>query len=73
MQSDSEHSPSTTAHKVIPIPAHTFDEKEDFFEDNLEHLQALENEARLRLLIAFLQKGNLSFSKEKTTKMRWKN
>ena len=59
MQSDSDFSD----HKVIPIPAHTFDEKEDYFADNLEHLQALEYEARLRILIACLQRGSITFTK----------
>jgi len=66
MQPTYEYSATVVAQKVLKLPAKIGNERADFFQDNLEHLQALENEARLRLLIAFLQKGNLSFSKEKT-------
>ena len=63
MQPDSEQPSFETAQKVIPIPPHTFDEKEDYFSDNLEHLQALEYEARLRMLIACLQRGSIAFAR----------
>ncbi len=63
MHSDSEYPSSITVHKVIPIPPHTFDEKEDYFSDNLEHLQALECEARLRMLIACLQRGSINITR----------
>ncbi len=63
MQSDSDNLSCIPSLKVIPIAAHTDDAKDDYFEDNLEHLQALEYEARLRMLIACLQRGSIAFAK----------
>lgn len=63
MQSDFDNLSCIPSLKVIPIAAHTADAKDDYFEDNLEHLQALEYEARLRMLIASLQRGSIAFAR----------
>ena len=57
MQSTSEHSTTAKDQKILEIPLTNNNEKADVFQDNFEHLQALEYEARLWLAIAYLKRG----------------
>ena len=57
MQSIPEHSTTAKDQKILEIPLTNSNEKADIFQDNFEHLQALEYEARLWLAIAYLKRG----------------